>query len=230
MQQLPVGHVPFEDIETEATDLSRFRTDLDDLADLKASIQRFGLLVPPVVWRTEVDGAVRWVVMDGARRVKALQELKFAAEYGGQGFPFRMIYAAIFDGTLDEARMRSALIHVSSVEHTSLDLAFACTQLLQRGMSQTEVARLSGRTQGWASQCAAIATGLHSSSLERARAYGKFTWVELLEVAALTTAEGDPDAASQAVRLDELAAEHAQLRTPPLRGRAAAKARREGRT
>ena len=227
LSQLPPHKVSVDDIETEAADLPPFRTDLGDLAGLKASIQKFGLLlVPPVVWRSGVEGAYRWVVIDGARRVKALQELKSDAESRGDGFPLSTIDVVFFAGAVEDARTLSALVHLSPVEPASFDLAVACDELLRSGMSQTAVARLSCRTQGWASQCATIVKGL-GKLLGRVRASTSITWSEALHVASLLTEGGEP--VRQATMLDELEAGHAQPRNKPLRGRAAAKASGESR-
>lgn len=49
---LPIESVPFDSIEVDADDLRPHSLNKGDLTGLKKLIERFGLLVPPVVWKT----------------------------------------------------------------------------------------------------------------------------------------------------------------------------------
>lgn len=231
MIELDIITVAVSEIETAADELPQFHQDLDDLSALEASIDRFGVLVPPVVWQTKrKNGRDRWVVIDGARRLTALNRLIAYAQMEDEPYPLTSIRVCVYRGSAADARLLSAVLRLAQAPNTRADVAIATTILLDLGLRQKEVAKLAGNSQGWVSQSAKIVHGLAPEVFGRFRTDKAVTLKLALELANLKTARGQPDAAAQLRRLSEHDAAQAPAAAgeKPLRGRAAAKAKREG--
>lgn len=197
MQQLELEDVRVDAIEVDAADLPPFRWNRGDLTGLKESIEKFGLLVPPVVWHTKDSGRDRWVVVDGSRRVAALQDLKFEAEAEDLAFSLVVIKAAVFRGTLAQAQTLSAVLHLGAARNNRGDEAVASYWLESHGMKQAVIARLADRDQTWVSHSKTFATELAPTVLQRFRTDATITGKHAHELAKLVNSDGTPDLSRQ---------------------------------
>jgi len=239
MEQLPLQEVPLEAIEIDDPEMPPFRFDRGDLTGLKDSIERLGLLVPPIVWRA---GPTKWVVIDGNRRVAALQELRCEYEDVDEDeqriFPLRSIHVAVFCGTLVAAERLRAVLHLCVAQSNRGDEALASLWLeshaprgeggaKSRRSAQAYVADLADRDQTWVSHSNAFALGLAPAVLQQfRRRRSKITAKHAHKMVKLVTPEGEPDLARQLEIVDAI-----QVRKPgdgPPRGpgRSKGKARR----
>lgn len=237
MNQLVLESVRVADIEIEiaGADLLPFRFERGDLSGLTASIKRFGLLVPPVLWHTQETGHHRWVVIDGSRRVAVLQDLKLGKE--------DTIIAAIFRGERVAAQRLSAVIHLGVAQNNRGDEAVAAHWLetLERDKwPQKKMAELADRDQTWVTHSKTFATELAPTILERFRRQTTATPKSAVitaklaqDLAKMTTGDGKkgdgkkgvgkkgdgkPDAAKQEAEMDQ-ALKDAEARPKKRRGR-----------
>ena len=125
MEQLPLEPVGLMNLEVNADALPPFRFDQGDLEGLMRSIEDFGLLVPPVVWHTKDSGKDRWVVIDGSRRIAALNAIQVERETEHRAFPFNVITVAVFRGTLEQAKRLSVILHLCVAQNNRGDEAVA---------------------------------------------------------------------------------------------------------
>ncbi len=197
LNELATHKVRLGDIEAAATDLPPFRLRVGDLTGLKVSLNRFGLLAPPVVWKTQASGGDRWVVIDGTRRVTALQELQFDAQVAGERFPLDSITVAAFEGTLAAAQLLSAVLHLGVAQYTRGDEAVAAWLLESRGWSQTFIESIVDRDQTWVAHSKLFVNALAPSVLRQFRADGSITVKGAFKLAKLVGPNGEPDAAAQ---------------------------------
>ena len=209
---LPIESVPFDSIEVDAEVLRPYRLNRGDLTGLKKLIERFGLLVPPVVWKTlDARDKPRWVAIDGNRRVAALQDLKFELEAeaeDGQEWPYPNINVAVFSGDLKGAKQLSAVLHLSAVQDNRGDQAVAahCLEILR--WKQTEIAEMSDQDQTWVAQSKMFALGLAPAVLARFRSADAISVKQALGLVTLVGGDGAPDAVAKqaAVAENDLAA------------------------
>ena len=198
---LPIESVPFDRIEVDANDLRPYRMNRGDLTGLKKLIDRFGLLVPPVVWKTlDARDKPRWVAIDGNRRVAALQDLKFefeAEEEDGQEWPYPNINVAVFSGDLNGAKQLSAILHLSAAQDNRGDQAVASHQLETLRWKQTQIAEMSGQHQTWVAQSKMFAVRLAPAVLERFRRAGPISVKRALELVKLVDRSGVADEEAQ---------------------------------
>ncbi len=225
MQQLPLEPVRVKDILVDADELPPFRYDRGKLTGLKASIVQLGLLVPPVVWHTTDAGRDRWVVIDGSRRVAALQELRSEYEDVDEDekrtFPLQSIHVAVFRGTLVEAERLSAILHLCVAQNNRGDEAVASWWLESRGSRQADIAKLTDRVQTWVSHSKRFARYLAAPVMEQFRRRESIiTAKHAHELVKLVTPDGKPDLARQLQVVDAI---------PPLEGRKVKKRGRVGR-
>ena len=207
---LPIESVPFDRIEVDADDLRPYRLNRGDLTGLKKLIDRFGLLVPPVVWKTlDARDKPRWVAIDGNRRVAALQDLKFefeAEEEDGQEWPYPNINVAVFSGDLNGAKQLSAVLHLSAAQDNRGDQAVASHQLETLRWKQTQIAEMSGQHQTWVAQSKMFAEGLAPAVLARFRDGDTISVKQALDLVRLVGADGAPDAVAQLAAVSAAAA------------------------
>jgi hypothetical protein len=202
---LPIESVPFDSIEVDADDLRPYRLNKGDLTGLKKLIERFGLLVPPVVWKTlDARGKPRWVAIDGNRRVAALQDLKFEleAEEEGQQWPYPNINVSVFSGNLNAAKQLSAVLHLSAVQDNRGDQAVAAHYLETLAWKQTQIAEMSDQDQTWVAQSKMFAVGLAPAVLTRFRSDDAISVKQALDLVRLVGADGAPDAVAQLTVLE----------------------------
>ncbi len=221
MHDLEPETVSVAAIDLAAVKLPPFRGHLGDLEPLKASIKDVGLCVRPVVWHPNDTDADCLVIIDGARRIAALKELKHDK-----------VDVLAFRGSLDAARELAAVLHLCVVQNNRGDEAVASHLLSSQGWTQQKIAKLSEATQGWVSQSCALVEGLAPSILQTLRSGPSIKLKEALELAAMVMPDGSPDLAAQTRQLEsqraarDEPAEDEQEKGRKLRGRAAAKAKR----
>ncbi len=84
IRQLPIEPVPLGAIIDTGGGLEPFYRVLGDLGPLKQSIRKYGLMVPPTVWKLDGDAShgagAQYAIIDGARRIAALRELRAEAD------------------------------------------------------------------------------------------------------------------------------------------------------
>ena len=220
MHQLPIESALLSSLALQSDALPAIRREriapptvgkpLPRLAGMKKSLQDHGLLVPPVVWkRTARPGQVEWIVLDGVRRVEALQTLQAEAQIAGQPFALDRINVAVFEGDADAALRYSAILHLSTAPLHRADAAVASwaieSETRRQPWTQVLIASLIGRDQTWVSTSRALASGkaLAASVFDRFRVGGRITYTEALEWSELRLPDGRPDEAAQSAKADE---------------------------
>ena len=147
LTQLALKPVALACLRETTAAIPRFRHQLGvkTITRLRTSIARFGLTTPPLVWA--IPDTDTYLILDGCRRVKVLQELQADVT----------IKCAIFPGDANEAHALSLvarLNHSAAEECNHGDEIVGVVALLETGVlgKQVEVAKALGRTQGWVSQ------------------------------------------------------------------------------
>ena len=145
--------------------LPRFRKVVDnatELEALKASIEKYGLMRPPVVWA--IPGAKSYAVLDGDRRIAALRLIGKDAR----------VMCAVFSGDVLSAREISILAHIGmggERETNHGDEIVGVLWLLEneRFARQQDLADAVNRKQGWVSQARMIRRRLSDAAFEALR-------------------------------------------------------------
>lgn len=153
MEQLELADIHLTDIDDDDATVPPFRRHLGDLGPLTGSIQRFGLVNPPVVWSNPTSG--RYAIVDGHRRIAVLRQL---SSTGG-------VTCAVFVGNAAQAREFSCVAHLgygAYQETNHGDEIVGVLALLAAGTlgKQVPLAKALGRKQGWVSQARMIKDNL----------------------------------------------------------------------
>ncbi len=147
--------------------LPRFRKVVDDateLEPLKASIEKYGLMRPPVVWA--IPGAKSYAVLDGDRRIAALRLIDKDKDAS--------VMCAVFFGDVLSAREISILAHIGmggERETNHGDEIVGVLWLLEneRFARQQDLADAVNRKQGWVSQAKMIRARLSDVAFDAMR-------------------------------------------------------------
>ena len=231
MHQLPIESVPLISLALQSNALPAIRRQrstkpgagrpLPKLAGMMKSLQDHGLLVPPVVWkRIAPGGQVDWIVLDGVRRVEALQTLQAEAQMADEPFALDRINVMVFVGDADEAALRhSAILHLSTAPLHRADAAAASWAIEPHGRPWTQdlIASLIGRDQTWVSTSRALASGkaLARSVFDRFRGGDRITYTEAIDMAEHRMDDGRPDEARQTEEADEVETKPTPEKGPP---------------
>ena len=113
------------------------RTRIENVEDLKASINANGLLQPIVVRGNQPNK--HWKVIAGSRRFKACKELGLAA-----------IPCIVIDADDAKAYELATAENIVRENMTAVDEANAVSKLFAQGKSRTEIAAMFGKTARWA--------------------------------------------------------------------------------
>lgn len=144
------------------------------VSSLASSIERFGQIIPVIALRKEMDSLV---LIDGYLRVKAVQRCR------------RDTVAA----EIWECKEEEALVEVLARAHTRkwdlLEEAALLRELHhQHHLSQSRIASLLGRKQGWVSGRLALYDALSEDTLELIRKGSISTWVATRVIAPIARA------------------------------------------
>lgn len=150
MHQLPIKEIPLAQIVEAGGGLEPFYRVLGDLGLLKDSISRYGLMVPPTVWKLEVapaDGiaapGTRYVVIDGTRRIAALRQL--AGEQNEPVQSFTSVACSVCEADLETAKILSAHAHVERKQAKKTSTGHeieVVDRLLKDGKTQREIVKI----------------------------------------------------------------------------------------
>ena len=121
--------------------------DAAEVAELADDIADRGLLQNLLVWRTEVEGRVLHVLLDGHRRYEAISRLASEDRLKSQE-----VAVDVFEGTLLEARMAALATHLHHRDLSSYDVAVALEDLLTEGLTQRELGSKIKKSQPWISR------------------------------------------------------------------------------
>ncbi len=191
LKQLPLEPISLAAIQKEGCGLVPFRQDLGDLDPLASSIWQYGLMSPPVVWKT-VDrsggkGAAKecYILIEGNRRVAAIRQLQ-KDWTGEQPFPLDTVTCSVREGRLDGAgaRLLSIQAHVNRnlTKGTNRgDEAVAVTWLLDVGWEPYHIEDMLGVSQPWVAQLKALAERLTPDSMKALRT-GEINMPEALKL------------------------------------------------
>jgi len=144
------------------------------VSSLASSIERFGQIIPVIALR---EGMGSWVLIDGYLRVKAVQRCRRDT-----------VVAEIW-----ECKEEEALVEVLARAHTRkwdlLEEAALLWELHhQSHLSQSRIASLLGRKQGWVSGRLALYNALPEDALELIRKGAISTWVATRVIAPIARA------------------------------------------
>lgn len=134
----------------EGADFHNPRNKITEIANLAKSIAQVGLITPLAVWKTSKGGKTVHVVVDGGRRLRALQKLDAAKNLGdlAAGIPVRIVKA---DSLLD-ARFVALTGNLHREDLTSYELAKEMAQLVKAGVKQKDIAKRLSKSQTWVSR------------------------------------------------------------------------------
>ena len=146
----------------------------EKVSSLAGSIERFGQIIPVIVLREGVDSLV---LIDGYLRVRALRSCRRDT-----------VVAEIWEGKEEEA-----LVEVLARAHTRkwdlVEEAALLWELHRRyHLSQSKIASLLGRKQGWVSGRLALYNALPEETLELIRQGSISTWVATRVIAPIARA------------------------------------------
>ncbi len=132
--------------------------------DVKASIEKYGLMRPPVVWA--IPGAKSYAVLDGDRRIAALRLIGKDKDAS--------VMCAVFSGDVLSAREISILAHIGmggERETNHGDEIVGVLWLLEneRFARQQDLADAVNRKQGWVSQAKMIRARLSDVAFDAMR-------------------------------------------------------------
>lgn len=165
-----------------------------ELRQLAEDIGDRGLLYPLVVWRTQHKGKPMNVLIDGNRRLMALElnwEDKKSIEYQKKGIPVRL-----FEGAELDARIVAIASNIQRADLSSYELAEEMTTLHESGLQQKEIARKLHKSTPWVSRAITTYEG-GTPSLKEAWKMSKITSEQAYVIAQIRdTTEQDKQVAA----------------------------------
>lgn len=119
----------------------------DGIKLLADDIEARGVLQNLVVWRTEVEGKVLNVLLDGHRRYEAICLLASEDRLENPNVPVK-----VEEGSLLDAKMIAVATHVHHEALSTFDTARALADLVSSGATQKELATKLRKSQPWISR------------------------------------------------------------------------------
>lgn len=141
-----------DQLEVEGLGFNNPRSFMDksELRQLAENIRTKGLLKNLLVWRHEDPERERLIVVDGKRRLSAIDML---IEEGYEGDLINHIPVAFFEGSLAEARIAALSATVQHSPLSAFDFAKEMFELTENlGMSQKDLAKEINKSQAWVSR------------------------------------------------------------------------------
>jgi len=135
----------------------RASIDARGISELAGSIERDGLLYPLCVWET-MDGRKKInVVVEGGRRLRAIQKLVKEGRANGLGkaVPVRIVRAT----SRAEANIIALVGNIQRVNLSSYEVAVSMAALRSSGLQQKAIAEKIGKSRSWVSRKMAALDG-----------------------------------------------------------------------
>ncbi len=198
MHQLKVLDIPLAQIVEAGGGLEPIYRVLGDLSLLKASISKYGLMVPPTVWRFDADPAhaiggsgTQYVIIDGVRRITALRQLAARQKHPEQ--PFSTVACSICEADLETAKILSAHAHVErkqAQKASPVHEAGEVQRLLKLGKKQREIQKILHLSQATVSTLKTLSERL-TTEAKQALQSGAISMTDGLELVAKTKKQVD---------------------------------------
>lgn len=206
-RQLRLKKFDFDSIERNVDGFQNCRkADAFEVAELRDSIKRDGLLNPPIVrsYKDE-DGEERVVLLAGYRRYQAIAEERAALKEAGEDTSafYDQIQCSVFTGGLEEAL---ALNLSENMQRSSLNHADQCeaiAKLCERVGNQEEVAKMLSVSQPQVSVMTATYKGLCKEAFEALR-HGNIRLTQAKKLAKVLSEDGTPDVRKQTEILEQI--------------------------
>jgi len=206
-RQLRLKKFNFDDIERNADGFQNCRkANAFEVAELRDSIKRDGLLNPPIVrvYKDE-DGAERLVLLAGYRRYQAISEERAALKEANEDTSkfYDQIQCSVFTGSLEEAL---ALNLSENMQRSSLNHADQCeaiAKLVDRVGHQEEVAAMLSVSQPQVSVMTSTYRGLCKEAFEALR-HGNIRLTQAKKLSRVLKEDGTPDVAKQTEILEQI--------------------------
>jgi ParB family chromosome partitioning protein len=129
------------------------RIDFGDLEELANSIEESGLRIPLLVKRTKVDGEEKFILMQGKRRLKAI-ELLIA-----RGVDFPGIKCLTVSPTYSvENSLFDQIVMNDGKPYSSVEQGIVFAQLIERGYDAKEISRKVGKSVSHILNCVEVAS------------------------------------------------------------------------
>lgn len=206
-RQLTLESFSFDNIERNVDGFQNCRkADAFEVAELRESIKRDGLLNPPIVRKyTDGSGEERVVLLAGYRRYQAIAEERAALKEAGEDTSafYDQIQCSVFTGGLEDAL---ALNLSENMQRSSLNHADQCeaiASLCARVGNQEEVARMLSVSQPQVSVMTATYRGLCKEAFEALR-HGNIRLTQAKKLAKILMDDGTPDVRKQTEILEQI--------------------------